>query len=255
MKRQLALLAGILIAAFSQAIAIGPIGGGGGNGGGDGDCVPVSANLYVNEMVTMTSQVNPFSGIDEVHLEILTVDESMVAEFDLVPDVNGQVSVTWFPPVDQSYVIKAHGYSNGIEVSCETVALIQAVRPDSHGFITGGGWYKQNVGKDTFGFVAQVLGNGNIKGNFEFQDHENLFNFKSTSIDWVYSPDCVEGFFSGFCKLNGGGNYRFFVHVFDNGEPGNNDTLEFRVYDPVSGALIYDYSQTLSHGNIQIHCR
>ncbi|MBS1715151.1 MAG: hypothetical protein JST30_12525 [Armatimonadetes bacterium] len=248
----LSILSFLFAAVASHAVGIGVIGGGGG-GGGDDECAPISATVYANDLVTFTGTA--VNGADQVKIEITTPGDDDVATLTVSPDVNGNFSAAWFPPVDATYTVHASTYLNGLELSCQTVAFVSAVRPDAFGKITGGGWYELNGGKDTMGFVAQVLGNGSVRGNWEFQDHSGSKNFKSSSVDWVYAPSCSEGFFSGYCKLNGVGNLRFFVHVFDNGEPGSSDFAEFNVYDPNSGALVYSYSKTFSKGNVQVHCK
>lgn len=248
--KALSILVLTLAAAASHAaaaIGIGPIGGGGGT------TDPISATVFASDEVTFNGTVT--NGADSVKIEIETPGDQPVATLVTSPNLDGSFSAIWFPPADATYTVQATSYVNGIELSKQTVALVSAVRPDAAGHITGGGWYQLEGGKDTMGFVAQVLGNGSVRGNFEFQDHSGQKNFKSTSVDWVYAPNCSEGYFSGVCKMNGAGSYRFFVHVFDNGEPGTADSVEFSVYDPVSGALQFSYSKTLSHGNVQIHCK
>ena len=231
----------------AAAISIGPIGGGGGT------VDPISATVFATDEVTFSGNLT--NGATSVKIEIETPGDLPVATLTATPDSSGHFTAVWFPPADATYTVQATTYLGSIEISKQTVAFVSAVRPEAAGHITGGGWYQTADGKDTMGFVAQVLGNGTVRGNFEFQDHDGLKNFKSTSIDWVYAPNCNEGYFSGICKMNGSGSFRFFVHVFDNGEPGSNDSVEFCVYDPVSGALKYQYSKTLSKGNVQIHCK
>lgn len=244
--KTLCIIAAVLATALSHAVVIGPI-------GGEEPVSPVSVTVYASELVAFTGTV--VNDANEVSIKIETPGEEAVATLTAVPDASGNFSVNWFPPVDATFTVTAVSYLDGVELSSQTVAIISAVRPDANGHITGGGWYMTGSSKDTMGFVAQVLGNGSVRGSFEFQDHANLMNFKSTSVDWVYAPDCSEGYFSGFCKLNGSGNYRFFVRVFDNGEPGSNDNVQFEVYNPTTGALVFSYSQTLSHGNVKIHCK
>jgi len=227
-------------ASFAAGLAIGPIGGGGGNTN--------SVTVFNDELVTMTSTV--LNGADEVHFDVLNAD-SQVVYSGVSPVQDGQASFTWIPLFDGTFTVNAESYLQGSMLSTELVSFGQVVRPDASGFITGGGWYQANGARDTFGFVAQVLGNGTIRGNLEFQDHSG-YNIKSTMVDWVYSPNLRDGYFTGYCKLNGAGNYRFMVHVIDNGEPGTNDWLELWVYDPVTGALLYQYQNTLSGGNVQV---
>lgn len=253
MTKALGILALTLLTAASQAIGIGPIGGGSGGGGTPPPPEPISVTVYSTDLVTFSGVV--VNGADEVKLEITTPGDELVATLTAEPDPLGNFAANWFPPVDATYTVEANTYLNGGLLTSQVVGFISAVRPEASGHITGGGWYKLNGGKDTMGFVAQVLGNGSVRGSFEFQDHSGTKNFKSSLVDWVYAPNCQEGYFSGVCKLNGAGSYRFFVHVFDNGEPGSADSVEFSVHDPVTGALVYSYSQTLSSGNVQIHCR
>ena len=212
---------------------------------------PNSATVQAGEMTVFTSLVD--NGADNVHFQVLTSGGVAVYAGDDAPDANHSTSFTWFPLYDGTYTIAVTSYLNGLPLGTNTVSYVSVVRPDASGFITGGGWIQQSTGKDTFGFVAQVLGNGTIKGNLEFQQH-NSVNVKSTVIDWVYAPDRTVGYFSGWAKVNGSGAYRFFVTVHDRGEPGTNDDIDLWVYDG-TGAPVYHYQNWLMGGNIQIHSR
>jgi hypothetical protein len=119
------------------------------------------------------------------------------------------------------------------------------------GFITGGGKFFQDGRKCTFGFVAKVQGAG-AQGNLEFQDHNMGLDVKAGTLDWVYAPNQIDGYFSGTCRVNGVGGHTFFVQVHDRGQPGSNDDFSVWVYDP-SQAQIYTSGGLLSGGNNLIH--
>jgi len=246
MNRFISMLAFAIAAVGAQAagFAIGPIGGGGGD--------VTTTVVLQGDQVTMTSQV--LNGADEVDFEIKDPSGAVVFSGSDAPDESGEVEFVWFPLFDGTFTIEATSYLSGSSLGTQVVDLGTSIRPDASGFITGGGWYNQAGGKDNFGFNAQVLGNGNVKGNLQFQDRGNGINIHSNSVDWVYAPNCNVGYFSGWCKMNGQGNYRFFVEVRDNGEPGTSDGMYLWVYD-LDGNLMFSYSGQIDGGNMQIHCR
>ena len=138
-------------------------------------------------------------------------------------------------------------------LSSQTATVNITVRqPCSQGgFITGGGKFFQFGRKSTFGFVAKVQGSG-AQGNLEFQDHDMGFNVASGTLDWVYAPTEMDGYFSGTCRVNGVNGYTFFVQVHDRGQPGSNDDFSVWIYD-LFGAQVYASGGLLSGGNIRIH--
>lgn len=205
------------------------------------------------DVVTMGAEV--WNGADRIDVEVLDSDGSVVFSESLSPDENGMITFQWFALVDGVYTISATSYLGEFLLGSETVSLVSAVRPDARGFITGGGWFHEGDGRSTFGLVAQVLGNGTVRGNLEFQDHPGGNNWKSTNVDWVYAPSRTEGYFSGTLRRNGQGSYRFFVEVRDLGEPGRSDWMKLWVYDPITGEVAFHYSGELDGGNIQIHGR
>ena len=248
MKKLLAATTLLAIAAFSQAagIVLPP------PDGDPGNDEPVTVTTYTDEVVNMSGTLPPGSSC--VKLEILNSNGDVIYWKDVQADQSGNFAMQWFPQIDGTYTVNATLCDTGNALE-EDVAVINVVRPDASGFVTGGGWFNQGAQRDNFGFNAQVQKNGTIKGSFEFQDRNNDLNVHSNNLDWVYAPNCVNAYFSGFCTLNGQGSYRFFVEVADHGEPGGNDMLMLWVYNPVSGALMYQYSGQLNGGNIQVHCK
>ncbi|MBX3095713.1 MAG: hypothetical protein KF812_02505 [Fimbriimonadaceae bacterium] len=243
MKRFFLPLAVVALGAssFAAGLAIGPI-----DGGDDDNSVVV----FNDQLVTMTSNV--LNGADMVTFEVLDSNNAVAYSGASPVDEFGQSSFTWIPLFDGTFTVNATSYFDGQLLGTESVSFGQVVRPDASGFITGGGWFNQGPERDNFGFVAQVLGNGTVRGSMEFQDRNNGLNIKSTSVDWVYSPDVRNGYFTGWARMNNAGNYRFMVHVIDNGEPGSEDWLEMWVYNPDSGALMFQYSGVLDGGNVQV---
>lgn len=244
MKKLLLSLSLGAAAVLAHGVAIGPI---------DDVDEPSSVSVYSGEQVTMSAQV--LNGADSVHLTVLDANGEVHYEYDLAPDPDGYVEFSWFPLFDGTFRVEASSTLGGFPLGSESLAFVSAVRPDAVGFITGGGWFDEGSGKTTFGFVAQVMKNGSIRGNLEFQDHFSPYNWKSTSLDWVYVATPQLGYFSGWATQNGSDVYRFFVEVQDWGEPGRADTFRFWVYDPLDGSLKYQYEGALTGGNIQIHVR
>lgn len=226
-------------------VAGGVIGGGDDGGGGYSDPVPMGDDL------TLTAVV--LNGATDVQFGVYDSHNNLVYVSSTVPVQEDTVTMSWSPPFADTFTVYAISYENGQELSREQVLVAAAYQPESSGFITGGGFLQENGGRQTFGFVAQVQRNGSIRGSLEYQDHAMRFNFKSFMLDWVYAPSRSEGYFSGRCTLNGAGDYRFFVQVFDMGEPGSDDFFGLWIYD--GGSMIYASYGTLGSGNIKIHSR
>lgn len=232
------------VASHAAGFVIGPIGGGGGD--------VTTTVVYKGDQVAMTSEV--LNGADSVNFTVKDQFGSVVYSGSDVTDENNQVDFVWFPLFDGTFTVEAESFLGDLSLGSAVVDLGTSIRPDASGFITGGGWYQVGSVRDNFGFNAQVLGNGNVKGNLQFQDRTLGVNVHSNLVDWVYAPNCQVGYFSGWCKLNGVGNYRFFVEVRDNGEPGTNDEMLLWVYD-ANGNLMFNYGGRIDGGNMQIHCR
>ncbi len=142
--------------------------------------------------------------------------------------------------------------SDGTHASQTGTVNITVRQPCSTGgFITGGGKYFQDGRKSTFGFVAKVQGTG-TQGNLEFQDHDMGLDVKAGTLDSVYAPNQMDGYFSGNCRVNGVDGYTFFVQVHDRGQPGSNDDFSVWIYD-LFGTQVYTSGGLLSGGNIRIH--
>lgn len=143
------------------------------------------------------------------------------------------------------------------------------------GFVTGGGWIHSPAGsypadptlegKATFGFVSRYhKGATTPTGNTEFNFHVAGLNFHSTSYDWlVVSGSKIR--LKGSGTIDGVGEFRFLLSAVDgdaggNGEP---DTFRMRIWDPVTGIVVYDTeidrgegaaaTTVLGGGNIVIH--
>lgn len=167
--------------------------------------------------------------------------------------LNSNGSFTYVP-VDDYYGTDAFTYqaSDGT-LSSETRTVNITVRqPCSQGgFITGGGKFFRDGRKCTFGFTAKVRGAG-AQGNLEFQDHDMGIDVRACTLDWVYAPNLIGGYFSGTCRVNGVNGYTFFVQVHDRGQPGSSDDFSVWIYD-LFGAQVYTSAGLLSGGNIRIH--
>lgn len=241
MRKLLAIGSLLLATSLAFPVGIGPI---------DNEDNPTTVTVFNGDQVHMEAEV--FNGANEVVFKVTDSNGGLVYSGSDQPE-NGTVSFDWFPLTDGTFTVTTTSYLDGTLLGTETASLVSSVRPDASGFITGGGWYDLGQ-RNNFGFVAQVLGNGSIRGSLEFQDRVNSASIKSTSLDWVFAPDCRNGYFAGFCRMNNSGNYRFFCHVIDNGEPGSSDWLELWVYDS-NGNLMWFHQGTLNGGNIQVHCR
>lgn len=235
--------------AHSALIAFPPIDDG---GGGEPVSEPATADVIEGEMVTMEGTVE--NGADQVVFTVSDSDGNVHYSGSSFPDEDGNVEFYWFPLYDGTYTVTAVSYENGVEIGDVTIAIVNAIRPDAFGFITGGGWYQKDGQRNNFGFNAQVLKNGNIRGNLQYQDRVNGHNIHSNSVNWVYAPNCNMGYFSGTCTLDGVSGYKFFVAVRDFGEPATDDGFDLWVYDS-NGNLMFSHEADLYGGNIKIHCK
>ena len=209
---------------------------------------PTQATVYAGEQVTFSG--TPTAGAETVVFTIKDWNDSVVYSSGSLPATDS-VSFTWFPLFDGTYKVEENSYVGGEKTGTSTVVYVSATRPDATGAVTGGGWFRGDAGRDSFGFVGQVLKNGTIKGSVEFQDHGKRVNLKSSTVDWVYAPNAQQGYISGTCTLNGSGTHRFFLEVNDRGEPGTSDSLKIWVYNE-AGTVLWSYDQILDGGNIQI---
>lgn len=214
---------------------------------------PVSDTVFAGEQVTMSSTV--ISGADTVVVTVLDSSGAPHYSVTLHPDADGLIQFSWFPLFDGTFTVSAESFDDGQSLISEILGFVQVVRPEASGFVTGGGWFEEFGGKSTFGFVAQVMRDGRISGNLQFQDHASRWNWNSSVIDWVYAESPTKAYFSGWATRDRVQTFRFFAEVVDAGEPGRSDTLSLWVYDPVTGALQFHYSDYLTGGNIQIHRR
>ena len=143
-------------------------------------------------------------------------------------------------------------------------------------FVTGGGWFDSPAGsyaantsltgKASFGFVARYKsGTATPSGNTEFKFPAAGLTFHATSYDWlVIAGSKVQ--LKGSGTINGAGDFGFLLTAVDgavNGGHGGNDTFRIKIYDKVTGAVIYDNnmgsgdgtpaSTVLGGGSIVIH--
>lgn len=138
----------------------------------------------------------------------------------------------------------------------------------SAGFVTGGGWFTspagayacdpELTGKVTFGFVSKYKKCMDVPtGNTQVVLHAGGLSFHSSSYEYlVVSGDTAT--YKGTGTVNGEGVYGFTLSATDGGPKGD-DTLRLRVWDTVTGAVVYDNGfatesgSLLSHGNVIIH--
>jgi len=127
--------------------------------------------------------------------------------------------------------------------------------------VTGGGWILApvctgNDAKKTFGFNAEELADGTVRGNVEYVDHftgyPHVHGYEIDTLTIVGNQATI----TGMCRLNGDpGPYAFTVVVRDVDEPGKHDWFEIHIpsipYD--AGAELGFDLEAGGGGNIQIH--
>jgi len=140
---------------------------------------------------------------------------------------------------------------------------------DPDNFVTGGGWVSspagavvadpQSSGKGTFGFVARYDRTGRVKGNVEFQVHQDL-NFHALAIDYLLIDHGI-AIFEGSGKVNGDSGFRFRIVATDERYASSTGQDLFWITITNGGAVVYDGSVYPPAGlpvkgrGIQIHGR
>jgi hypothetical protein len=134
--------------------------------------------------------------------------------------------------------------------SAQSVFQWVVVFDPAAGFVTGGGWilsppgaYAPNpllTGKATFGFVSRYhQGASTPSGDTEFQFQVASLAFHSTSYDWlVVAGSKVQ--FKGSGTINGAGDFGFLLTAVDGDLKGGDDTFRMKIWDQVTGVVIYD---------------
>lgn len=133
-----------------------------------------------------------------------------------------------------------------------TECTMLAVYDPNAGFVTGGGWFMSPAGayvpdgtltgKATFGFVSKYeKGKMLPTGNTQFQFKTGNVNFSSTSYEWLVVSG-ARAQYKGAGTINGTGDYRFMLTAIDGQVNGGGgiDKFRIRIWDNLSGGLIYD---------------
>ncbi len=122
--------------------------------------------------------------------------------------------------------------------------------------VTGGGWIMCNDIKKTFGFNAEQLEDGTLRGNVEFVDHgtgyPHVHGYEITRLDISGNTAVIDG----ICRLNGDNTERpFVVIVIDRDEPGKHDYFEISIpsIGYFAGAELGFPGDAGGGGNIQVH--
>jgi hypothetical protein len=163
---------------------------------------------------------------------------------------NADGSITYTPAAGftgtdtfQYTISDGHGHTDAATVT----VFVNA--PGDTTFVTGGGWYRQSGARNQFNVNAQVK-NGVAKGKLSFS-RDGGISLTGTISSMRTTASTAD--INGSCKLAGGGNCTFVVHVEDRAEPGAGfDLFSVSVYD-AAGTLIYQSSGTLQSGNIPVH--
>ena len=147
----------------------------------------------------------------------------------------------------------------------------------SAGYVTGGGWIDSPAGayaadpaaagRATFGFVSQYKRGATVPGgNTEFQFKTGGLSFSSTGYDWLVVSGGGKAKYKGSGTINGRGGYGFMLTAVDGGRGGGPDTFRIKIWDSVSGMVVYDNQMgrpdddadagtALGGGSIVIHTR
>ena len=108
-------------------------------------------------------------------------------------------------------------------------------------------------GTTDFEFNVQSKDGISFSGKLDYDDKSNKIDLDSISITSLsVDSSNSKASFSGNAKLNEKSGYTFNVYVEDNGNSGKNDFFSIKIFDSAE-STIYENSNKLTEGNIQIH--
>jgi hypothetical protein len=119
------------------------------------------------------------------------------------------------------------------------------------GSVTGGGWFESPegayrvdpslTGRAQFGFVARYRKGATVpEGHTEFHFTTAGLTFGSADYEWLVVSGS-KATYKGTGRINGAGDYGFMLSVVDGDLLGaGGDRIRLRLWDRISGGLIYD---------------
>ncbi len=128
--------------------------------------------------------------------------------------------------------------------------------PDG-GFVTGAGWFDSPsgaytpedptdpdvVGRAHFGFVSKYQKGATVpQGNTSFRFQAADLEFDSTSYGWMVIAG-EKAIYKGVGTVNGEAGYAFQLSAVDGGTGGADDRLGVRIWDQLTGVVVYDNQQ------------
>jgi hypothetical protein len=121
----------------------------------------------------------------------------------------------------------------------------------SGGFVTGGGVLDSPAGAYTpdpaaagpanFAFISKYRKGASVPdGTTSFRFQAGDFVFGSTAYEWLVVNGGTRATYKGRGQVNGAGDYGFLLSVVDGDTTGDSDRLRLKVWDRVTGAVVYD---------------
>jgi endoglucanase len=127
----------------------------------------------------------------------------------------------------------------------------------SAGFLGGAGWVDSppgayaasptTTGRAMFAFVAWYRHEPSPSGKAHVALRAATFTFESTSYDWLVIVGS-QAQLRGSGRVNGAASYEFLVSALDGRESGGADRLRIKVWNSVTGAVIYDSQMAAPDG-------
>jgi FtsP/CotA-like multicopper oxidase with cupredoxin domain len=175
------------------------------------------------------------------------------------------------------YTVNVTGSDDDTGSGSDSVIVV-VVDPNA-GFVTGGGTIDSPAGafaanpaltgKANFGFMSKYQKDATAltppNGTIEFQFHAGSVNFHSAGTNWLVVTN-GKAMYRGTGRINGTGNYGFFIVAYDGQGPGNPDRFRIKIWNIDAGdAVVYDNRmgvsedidtadpQAIANGSIQIH--
>jgi hypothetical protein len=210
------------------------------------------AVFAVNTTVMLTGAfTDPDAGDSHAALWSITAPGQPTITVPGVVHPDGRVTATYaFAAAGTYHVALTVTDSAGASGTATTVGGADArvvVFDAAAGKVTGGGWFDSPTGaasnpaysgRANFGFNAQYRERDSVPtGQLQFNVGGLIFH--STAIDWLVVRG-AKAQFSGTGSIGGRGTYAFVVTLIDGRRAGGPDRFGIRIWDPATGAVIYD---------------